>query len=222
MGRAGADPTQLAHRPPLQPRALTAANLVTVIASSYGRTCTSVCSWSQRNQNRVCLQPRGWGGGGTVCSVTWGNYTQAPCHLSPEPQSGAALKARRPTVSSRVKGSQGRGFGPSASEAMNSPTPAWKGRKGGWERKGPKQRGRFSTPGSPPHPVPARIPICVSASSPDGKPAAKLSKGHRLSTRSLPSPSALSAPPSFLAEDWGRESRREARFGGGRACSQSL
>lgn len=136
-----------------------------------------MCSWSRRNQNRVCLQPRGWGGGGTVCSVTWGNYTQAPCHLSPELQSGAALKARRPTVSSRVKGSQGRGFGPSASEAMNSPTPAWKGRKGGWERKGPKQRGPFSTPRSPPHPVPARIPICVSASSPDGKPAQSCPKG---------------------------------------------
>lgn len=41
------------------PAPLTAANLVTVIASSYGRTCTSVCSWSRRNQNRVCLQPRG-------------------------------------------------------------------------------------------------------------------------------------------------------------------
>lgn len=23
------------------------------------KTCTSVCSWSRRNQNRVCLQPRG-------------------------------------------------------------------------------------------------------------------------------------------------------------------
>lgn len=58
VGRSRGDPYP-AGPPVPGPAPLTAANLVTVIASSYGRTCTSVCSWSRRNQNRVCLQPRG-------------------------------------------------------------------------------------------------------------------------------------------------------------------
>ena len=79
-----------------------------------------------------------------------------PKHPATSPQScslpraavGGSTKGQEANCKQSGEGITRPGVWPHASEAMNFPTPAWKGREGVGEEKDPKQWGQFSTPQS--------------------------------------------------------------------------
>ena len=165
---AGANPSPAGPLAPRGPAPPTAANLVTVIASSYGRTCTSVCSWSRRNQNRVSLHPGGLRRGGLFVQLL-GEPCPASCPL-PEAclvEERGDWTSWRLTVMSKGQDHEARGLAP-PQWSQEPPAPA---KERGWE--GERSRPTVSGPSPtepPPHaPLLAHVPFAFLPSSPDGK-----------------------------------------------------
>lgn len=151
MDQAGANPSPARPPAPRGPAPPTAANLVTVIASSYGRTCTSVCSWSRRNQNRVSLHPGGLRRGGLFVQLPGG-----PCSASCPLPEACLVEERgdwtswRLTVMSKGQDHKARVW-LHPSEARN---PQHQPRKGAGRKKGPGQQGQGPAPQSHLHMLP--------------------------------------------------------------------
>lgn len=137
---------------PPAPRPYSRQPCITVIASSYGRTCTSVCSWSWRNQNRVSLHPGAEEG--------WGPFVQLPGGSSPSTlphfpglQSGGQerrLDGREVNIN-EWGDHKARGLAP-PQRSHEPPSPGLSlTRKGAQREKGPGQWGWVSAPRSPFH-----------------------------------------------------------------------